>query len=173
MYFQTRCNQVEVAEWSAAPLTATPPGCASTQQIYAFMSTITFKNALSNAVAARIGRDKAISGDLLPCPNYTPITTSKFATCMRPVIVYQFPSGSTIQVDYDPLNSWEYYNSLYMESGGVFTEIRYVSCVGTVCCFRDMSFCLNADGTVNYTVGAWRKYGVCPPFGPCTLTTCD
>ncbi|MBK7033162.1 MAG: TRAM domain-containing protein [Ignavibacteria bacterium] len=53
-----------------------------------------------------IGRDKAISGDLLPCPNYTPITTSKFATCMRPVIVYQFPIGSTIQVDYDPPKPW-------------------------------------------------------------------
>ncbi len=176
VYYKFRCSQYEVYEWSSQPTTAIPAGCASLADIYSFMTTPAFKNQLYSRVGAFAARTYAATWPgLIPnCPSTTLQITSKYASCMKPVVEYTFPGGSTSTLDYLSFNGWDYYLNYYSSTGGVISSIKLVRCVETSCCYQKSAICRLPDGSLSVTPGNWIEIGPCPPLSPsCTIKTCN
>lgn len=175
VYYKMRCLQVEVQDFNIGYLLTNPVNCATPAQINSFIYSFAFKDQLSKAVllqAASLWVQRH-SGSLPYCPGTLKILTSKWGSCMRPMIEYTFPSGSNSSVDYNPAMSWSYYENLFASTGGVPTSTILVNCDIDVCCFRSMTFCIDGNQQIQWSVGGWDTHGTCPVFGPCKYKFCE
>lgn len=174
VYYKQRCLQVEVQDFALGILQTNPSGCATPAQIYSFASSPAFKDQISIALSLQVTRRWLV---MYPhkaprCPDAERVTTSKFGSCRRPQVQYTFLDGSTTNVDYDPLQSWEYYSNLFSSTGGVMTSCVMVVCSYDICCFRNFTFCVDENRLIQWSMGAWTDVGVCPPWGPCIFKFC-
>lgn len=175
VYYKKRCLQVEVQDFTIGYLLTNPANCATPSQINSFIYSHAFHDQLSKAVLLHSVSLWVMShnGSLPYCPGTLKVFTSKWGSCMRPVIEYTFPNGSQSSVDYDPALSWSYYANLFSSTGGVPTSTALVNCNIDVCCFRSMTFCVDENQQVQWSVSGWDSHGTCPYFGPCTYKFCE
>lgn len=174
-YFKYRCLQIEFQDVAISLIVTIPSGCATGSQIATFVSTASFRTQLANAVILEHTRNYYLQyPSRRPiCPSAQTVTYGRVLNCQRMVVIYSFPDGQSVEVDYDSNMPWWYYQSLYVAQGGSLVQIGFSPCQINACCLKTMTHCVNEQGQLIYSFGNWVSNGSCPVTSPCKYHFCE
>ncbi len=156
-----RCNQVEINDWKWFFAPTSPPSCMSRDDIMSLFSLL-YKLS-SETLLRNLFLSDFVNGTPL-CPENVTYFIAKPGSCMKRTLNWSIPGGGSYSVEYDPLQSWSYYDSLMASTQGSGMYASVMPC-NEICCRRELTFCYLPDGSVQMSGTYWSPVpqNVCNP----------